>query len=75
MSVFNLGSINVDHVYRVPPTPGPGETPAADVSGGGRSPTVRRTVGRPLAPGSDRGARTLQAKSANRPGPAAKSAN
>ena len=29
MSVFNLGSINVDNVYRVPHIPGPGETLAA----------------------------------------------
>lgn len=26
MAIFNLGSINVDHVYRVPHLPGPGET-------------------------------------------------
>ncbi len=29
MTIFNLGSINVDHVYRVPHLPGPGETLAA----------------------------------------------
>lgn len=29
MTVFNLGSINADHVYRVPHLPGPGETLAA----------------------------------------------
>ena len=26
MSIFNLGSINIDHVYRVAALPGPGET-------------------------------------------------
>jgi len=26
MAIFNLGSINIDHVYRVPHLPGPGET-------------------------------------------------
>lgn len=26
MSIFNLGSINIDHVHRVPRLPGPGET-------------------------------------------------
>ncbi|HSF95552.1 MAG TPA: ribokinase [Thermohalobaculum sp.] len=26
MTIFNLGSINIDHVYRVPHLPGPGET-------------------------------------------------
>lgn len=35
MTVFNLGSINIDHVYRVPHLPKPGETlAAADVSKG-----------------------------------------
>lgn len=29
MTIFNLGSINADHVYRVPHLPGPGETLAA----------------------------------------------
>jgi ribokinase len=29
MTVYNLGSINIDHVYRVPHLPGPGETLAA----------------------------------------------
>lgn len=29
MTVWNLGSINIDHVYRVPHLPGPGETLAA----------------------------------------------
>ena len=30
MAVWNLGSINIDHVYRVPRLPAPGETLAAD---------------------------------------------
>lgn len=29
MTIYNLGSINIDHVYRVPHLPGPGETLAA----------------------------------------------
>ena len=29
MTIYNLGSINADHVYRVPHLPGPGETLAA----------------------------------------------
>jgi ribokinase len=29
MAIYNLGSINIDHVYRVPHLPGPGETLAA----------------------------------------------
>lgn len=29
MAVFNLGSINIDHVYRVPHLPAPGETLSA----------------------------------------------
>lgn len=29
MAILNLGSINIDHVYRVPHLPGPGETLAA----------------------------------------------
>ena len=29
MTIFNLGSINIDHVYRVPHLPAPGETIAA----------------------------------------------
>lgn len=29
MAIYNLGSINADHVYRVPHLPGPGETLAA----------------------------------------------
>lgn len=30
MTIYNLGSINIDHVYRVPHLPGPGETLAAN---------------------------------------------
>ncbi|SLN24719.1 Ribokinase [Pseudoruegeria aquimaris] len=30
MTIYNLGSINADHVYSVPHLPGPGETLAAD---------------------------------------------
>ena len=26
MAIYNLGSINADHFYRVPHLPGPGET-------------------------------------------------
>ncbi|WP_126975254.1 ribokinase [Frigidibacter oleivorans] len=29
MTIYNLGSINIDHVYRLPHLPGPGETLAA----------------------------------------------
>lgn len=28
--IFNLGSINADHIYRLPHLPGPGETLATD---------------------------------------------
>ena len=35
MTVYNLGSINIDNVYRVPHLPGPGETLASsDVTKG-----------------------------------------
>ena len=29
MTIYNLGSINIDHVYRVPHLPAPGETLSA----------------------------------------------
>lgn len=35
MAIWNLGSINLDHVYRVPHLPRPGETLTADVYGVG----------------------------------------
>lgn len=35
MTVFNLGSINLDHVYRVPHLPAPGETLAAEALASG----------------------------------------
>jgi ribokinase len=35
MAVFNLGSINIDHVYRVPSLPNPGETLSAREYGRG----------------------------------------
>ena len=35
MSIFNLGSINIDHFYRVPRLPGPGETMADEAYASG----------------------------------------
>ena len=65
MSVFNLGSINVDNVYRVPHIPGPGETLAATAftrglggKGANMSVAVARAAARAIhigAVGSDGG--------------------